>query len=63
VREVIPWFKESHKLRLTTGAEVELSRARARALRKISAGSHIASFHQITAPAHTGEGQFGYVMM
>jgi DNA-binding LytR/AlgR family response regulator len=35
VREIIPWFKESHKLRLTTGAEVELSRARARALRKI----------------------------
>jgi len=35
VKEVIPWFKGSHKLRLTTGAEVELSRARARALRKI----------------------------
>jgi two-component system LytT family response regulator len=34
VKEVIPWFKGSHKLRLTTGAEVELSRARARALRK-----------------------------
>jgi len=35
VKEVIPWFKRSHKLRLTTGAEVELSRARARTLRKI----------------------------
>ena len=35
VKEVIPWFKGSHKLRLTTEAEVELSRARARALRKI----------------------------
>jgi DNA-binding LytR/AlgR family response regulator len=35
VKEVIPWFKGSHKLRLTTGAEVELSRAQARALRKI----------------------------
>jgi len=35
VKEVVPWFKGSHKLRLTTGAEVELSRAQARALRKI----------------------------
>jgi two-component system LytT family response regulator len=35
VAEVIPWFKGSHKLRLATGVEVELSRARARALRKI----------------------------
>ncbi len=35
VKEVIPWFKGSHKLRLTTGAEVELSRVQARALRKI----------------------------
>jgi len=35
VKEVIPWFKGSHKLRLTTGVEVELSRARARALRRI----------------------------
>jgi two-component system LytT family response regulator len=35
VQEVIPWFKGSHKLRLTTGAEVDLSRRRARALRKI----------------------------
>jgi len=35
VKEVIPWFKGSHKLRLTTGAEVELSRARTRMLRKL----------------------------
>jgi DNA-binding LytR/AlgR family response regulator len=35
VQEIIPWFKGGHKLRLTTGAEVDLSRARARALRKV----------------------------
>jgi len=35
VKEIIPWFKGSHKLCLTTGAEVDLSRAQARALRKI----------------------------
>jgi DNA-binding LytR/AlgR family response regulator len=35
VQEVIPWFKGSHKLRLTNGTEVDLSRSRARALRKI----------------------------
>jgi two-component system LytT family response regulator len=35
VQEVIPWFKGSYVLRLTTGAEVDLSRARARALRKM----------------------------
>jgi len=35
VQEIIPWFKGSHKLRLTTGAEVDLSRAQARALRRI----------------------------
>jgi two-component system LytT family response regulator len=35
VHEIIPWFKGSHKLRLTTGAEVDLSRAQARTLRKI----------------------------
>jgi two-component system LytT family response regulator len=35
IQEVIPWFKGSHILRLTTGAEVDLSRARARVLRKI----------------------------
>lgn len=35
VQEIIPWFKGSHILRLTSGAEVDLSRARARALRKI----------------------------
>ena len=35
VQEVIPWFKGSHVLRLNTGAEVDLSRSRARALRRI----------------------------
>ncbi|MGC9393485.1 MAG: LytR/AlgR family response regulator transcription factor [Anaerolineae bacterium] len=35
VEEIIPWFKGGHKLRLTTGEEVDLSRAQARALRKI----------------------------
>jgi two-component system LytT family response regulator len=35
VHEVIPWFKGSHKLRLTTGAEIDLSRTQARALRRI----------------------------
>jgi two-component system LytT family response regulator len=35
VQEIIPWFKGSHILRLTTGAEVDLSRAQARALRHI----------------------------
>jgi two-component system LytT family response regulator len=35
VQEIIPWFKGSHKLRLTAGAEVDLSRAQARALREI----------------------------
>jgi len=33
--ENVRWFKGSHKLRLTTGAEVGLSRAQARVLRKI----------------------------
>jgi DNA-binding LytR/AlgR family response regulator len=35
VQEIIPWFKGSHKLRLSSGAEVDLSRAQARALRRI----------------------------
>jgi DNA-binding LytR/AlgR family response regulator len=35
VQEIVPWFKGSHILRLTTGAEVDLSRAQARTLRKI----------------------------
>jgi DNA-binding LytR/AlgR family response regulator len=35
VQEVIPWFKGSHILRLSTGAEIDLSRAQARVLRKI----------------------------
>jgi DNA-binding LytR/AlgR family response regulator len=34
VKEIIPWFKGGHILRLTTGAEVDLSRAQARELRK-----------------------------
>jgi two-component system LytT family response regulator len=35
VQKIIPWFKGGHILRLTTGAEVDLSRAQARALRTI----------------------------
>jgi two-component system LytT family response regulator len=35
ITEVIPWFKGSHKVRLSTGAEIDLSRARARALREL----------------------------
>lgn len=35
VQEIIPWFAGGHKLRLTTGAEVDLSRARTRALREL----------------------------
>ena len=35
VKEIVPWFKGSHILRLDSGAEVELSRAQARLLRKI----------------------------
>jgi two-component system LytT family response regulator len=35
VQKIIPWFKGSHKLELTTGVEVDLSRAQARALRNI----------------------------
>jgi DNA-binding LytR/AlgR family response regulator len=35
VQEIVPWFKGSRILRLTTGAEVDLSRVQARALRKI----------------------------
>lgn len=35
VKEIIPWFRGSHKLRLNTGVKVELSRAQARALRKL----------------------------
>jgi DNA-binding LytR/AlgR family response regulator len=35
VVEIIPWFKGSHKLRLSTGAEIELSRARARELKSL----------------------------
>ncbi len=35
VQEIVPWFKGGHILRLTTGAEVELSRAQARTLRRL----------------------------
>ncbi|MBN1315788.1 MAG: response regulator transcription factor [Anaerolineales bacterium] len=35
VKEIIPWFKGSYVLRLTTGAKVDLSRSQARTLRKI----------------------------
>jgi two-component system LytT family response regulator len=35
VKEIIPWFAGTHRLRLTTGAEVDLSRGRAKALREI----------------------------
>jgi two-component system LytT family response regulator len=35
VQEIIPWFAGSHKLRLNTGAEVDLSRSRAKELREI----------------------------
>lgn len=35
VKEIIPWFAGSHKLRLRTGVEVDLSRSRAKALREI----------------------------
>jgi len=34
VKEIIPWFAGSHRLRLTTGAEIDLSRSRAKALRE-----------------------------
>jgi two-component system LytT family response regulator len=34
IQEIIPWFKGSYKLRLNTGVEVDLSRTRARELRK-----------------------------
>ena len=37
VKEIIPWFAGSHKVRLTTGAEVDLSRSRGKALREILA--------------------------
>jgi two-component system LytT family response regulator len=35
VKELVPWFAGSHRLRLTTGAEVDLSRSRAKELREI----------------------------
>ena len=33
--EIVPWFKGGYKLRLASGAEIELSRAKARALRAL----------------------------
>ena len=35
VQEIIPWFAGSHKLRLRTGAELDLSRSRAKEFREI----------------------------
>ena len=35
VKEITPWFAGSHKIRLTSGAEVDLSRSQAKELRKI----------------------------
>jgi len=35
IKEIIPWFAGSHKIRLITGAEVDLSRSQAKELRKI----------------------------
>jgi two-component system LytT family response regulator len=35
VEEIIPWFAGSHRLRLTTGVELDLSRSRAKELREI----------------------------
>lgn len=35
IEEIIPWFAGSHRIRLTTGAEVDLSRNQAKELRKI----------------------------
>jgi DNA-binding LytR/AlgR family response regulator len=34
VKEIVPWFAGSHRLLLTTGAEVDLSRSRAKELRE-----------------------------
>ena len=35
IKEIIPWFAGSHRIRLTTGVEVDLSRGQAKELRKI----------------------------
>jgi Response regulator of the LytR/AlgR family len=35
IKEIIPWFAGSHRIRLITGAEVDLSRGQAKELRKI----------------------------
>lgn len=35
IKEIIPWFAGSHKIKLTSGAEVDLSRGQAKQLRRI----------------------------
>jgi two-component system LytT family response regulator len=35
IKEIVPWFAGGHRLRLTTGDEVDLSRSRAKELREI----------------------------
>ena len=35
IKEIIPWFAGSYKIKLTTGAEVDLSRIQAAELKKI----------------------------
>ena len=35
IKEIIPWFAGSYKVKLTTGAEVDLSRTQAAVLKKI----------------------------
>jgi DNA-binding LytR/AlgR family response regulator len=35
IKEIIPWFAGSHRIRLTNGVEVDLSRGQAKELRKI----------------------------
>lgn len=35
IKEIIPWFAGSYRIKLTTGAEVELSRGQAKELRKL----------------------------
>jgi two-component system LytT family response regulator len=35
IKEIIPWFVGSYKIKLTSGAEVHLSRGQAKQLRRI----------------------------
>ncbi|MBN2186656.1 MAG: response regulator transcription factor [Dehalococcoidia bacterium] len=35
IKEIVPWFAGSYRIKLTTGAEVDLSRGQARELRKL----------------------------